>query len=172
MSVHKNGAQKSDTQTIDKKSAKNRAKNQKQSSQSTNDNWSDDVRSSDLYDSPMMDHLLKALEAGTDIGVYGRLTFTIIARHFMEEDEIVDLLARQPGGDEEAARAQVLQVKARDYSPPKRSRILAWQEQQDFPICPHPEDPNSCNVYRELEFPQEVYDRIEEFWEEKVEAEE
>jgi hypothetical protein len=54
-----------------------------------------DTRSEDLRDSPMMAHLLDALEEGTDIGHYGRLTFAMIARHFMDEDELVRLLADQ-----------------------------------------------------------------------------
>jgi hypothetical protein len=133
---------------------------------------SDDGRSTDLRDSPMMAHLLDALDAGTDIGHYGRLTFAMIARHFLDEDELVRLLAAQPGQDEEKARALVLQVKGHGYSPPTRERISQWQAQQDFPICPNPEDPNSGNVYKELRFPDEVYERIGEFWEEKAEAQE
>jgi hypothetical protein len=120
----------------------------------------------------MMAHLLDALEAGKDIGHYGRLTFTIVARHFLPEDRIVALLARQPGQDEIQARALLLQVKERDYSPPKRERILQWQAQQDFPICPDAEDPNGCNVYKELRFPDGIYEHIHEYWEEKVEASE
>jgi len=131
----------------------------------------DDFRSENLGDSPMMAHLLKALEKGQDIGDYGRLTFTIIARHFLDEDRLVSLLAGQPGIDESQARAQLLQVSQRNYSPPKRERILEWQAHQDFPICPTPDDPNACNVYRELHFPQEIYDRNEEFWEEKAATE-
>jgi hypothetical protein len=46
---------------------------------------------------------------------------------------------------------------------------LEWQEQQDFQICPTPNDPNSCNVYRELRFPEEIYEQIEDFWLEKAE---
>ena len=67
---------------------------------------------------------------------------------------LVKLLAKQPGQDEEKARAMLLQVKERDYNPPRRERILEWQAQQDFPICPTPEDPQSCNVYSELRFPE------------------
>lgn len=132
----------------------------------------DDYRSQDLRDSPMMAHLLDALESGEDIGEYGRLTFTMVARHFLDEDEVVRLLAGQPGMDEQGARAQLMQVQARDYNPPKRERILQWQAQQEFPICPNPDDPNACNVYRELEFPPKTYERIEEFWEEKAQREE
>lgn len=132
----------------------------------------DATRSTDLRDSPMMAHLLDALEQGTDIGQYGRLVFAMVARHFMDEDQLVDLLAGQPGMDEQQAKAMVLQVQGRDYNPPKRQRILEWQAQQDFPICPDPDDPQACNVYRELQFPDEIYERIGEFWEEKAKAEE
>src|SRR5437660_8709570 len=97
-----------------------------------------DDRGSTLRASPMMAHLLDALEAGTDVGHYGRLTFVIIARHFMDEEEMVKLLAGQPDQDETTARALVMQVKAKDYCPPKRDRILQWQAQQDFPIIPNP----------------------------------
>ncbi len=132
----------------------------------------EDYRSTDLRDSPMMAHLLDALEKGQDIGHYGRLTFLMVARHFLSEDEMVKLLEKQPGLDEKEARAQVMQINARGYNPPKRDRILQWMELQDFPICPNPEDPNACNVYRKLQFPDGIYDRIEDFWEEKAEAEE
>jgi DNA primase large subunit len=132
----------------------------------------DDSRSDNLRDSPMMAHLLEALQAGTDIGHYGRLSFAMIARHFLAEDELVTLLAKQPGQNEEAARALVLQVQGHDYNPPKRERILAWQAEQAFPICPTPDDPNSCNVYRELRFPEEVYERIGDYWEEEAKAQE
>jgi len=134
-------------------------------------NHPEDGRSDNLRDSPTMAHLLDALEAGTDIGHYGRLTFAMVARHFLDEEEVVRLLANQPDQDDAKARAMVLQVKQRDYSPPKRERILEWQKQQDFPICPNAEDPNSGNVYRELRFPDGTYDHIQEFWEEKAEAE-
>ena len=132
----------------------------------------DDGRSENLRDSPMMAHLLDALEAGTNIGHYGRLTFAMIARHFLDEDELIRLLANQPDQNEETVRSLVRQVEGRDYNPPKRERILEWQAQQDFPICPTPDDPRSCNVYRELRFPQSVYDQIGEFWEEQAEARE
>lgn len=129
----------------------------------------DDYRSTDLHDSPMMAYLLDALEKGRDIGHFGRLTFVMVARFFLSDDEIVRLLEKQPGVEEKEVRAQLLQVKQRDYNPPKRERILQWMEQQDFPICPNPDDPNACNVYRELQFPDGIYDNINEFWEEKAE---
>ena len=145
---------------------------QTKSTPARGDHAGEDRRSENLRDSPMMAHLLDALEAGTDIGHYGRLTFAMVARHFLEEEELVRLLANQPDQDETKARSLVLQVKGRDYNPPKRERILEWQAQQDFAICPTPDDPNSCNVYRELRFPDDIYDHIQEFWEEKAATEE
>src|SRR5437016_10114181 len=145
-------------------------KSSKETSRSKAAHAAPDTRSENLRDSPMMAHLLDALEAGTDIGHYGRLTFVMIARHFLEDDKIVDLLAHQPDQNVEDARALVLQVKARDYNPPKRERILQWQAQQDFPICPTPDEPGTCNVYQELRFPPNIYENINEFWEEQAEA--
>ena len=133
---------------------------------------SNDTRSDNLRDSPMMAHLLDALEAGTDIGHYGRLTFAMIARHFLDEDEFVRLLSNQPEFSETEARALLRQVEGRDYNPPKRERILEWQAQQDFPICPTPDDPTACNVYRELRFPDNIYENINEFYLEQAEQEE
>ena len=126
----------------------------------------------ELRKSPMMAHLLDALDEGTDVGHYGRLVFAMIARHFLDEEELVRLLAGQPDQDETKARAMVLQVKQRDYSPPKRERILQWQAQQDFPILPNADDPDSGNVYRELRFPDGIYEHINEYYQEKAEGEE
>jgi hypothetical protein len=125
----------------------------------------------ELRASPMMAHLLDALEAGTDIGHYGRLVFVMVARHFLKEDELVELLAGQPGQDETQARALVLQAREKGYSPPKRDRILEWQAMQESPICPNSEDPNACDVYRELRFPEGVYEHIGHFYEEKASQE-
>ncbi len=133
-------------------------------------NASEDTRSENLRDSPMMAHLLDACEKGTDIGHYGRLTMCMIARHFMDEDELVTLLAKQPDQDEHKVKAMLIQVKERNYNPPKRERILQWQPEQDFPICPDTENPGACNVYRELRFPDDIYGQIEHFYEEKAEA--
>ena len=70
----------------------------------------------------------------------------------------------RPGGP--AARGR------EDDSPPRRERILEWQAKQDFPICPTPDDPDACNVYRELQFPEGIDEHIQESWEEQAEAEE
>lgn len=130
----------------------------------------EDGRGTELHDSPMMAHLLDALKKGTDIGHYGRLVFVMVAHHFMDDDQMVKLLAKQPDMDEDDARGLVAQVKARDYNPPKRDKILAWQSEQEFPIIPDPDDPDSGNVYRELKFPDDVYESIGEYYEEKAEA--
>ena len=129
-----------------------------------------DTRSTDLRESPMMAHLLDALDKGTDVGHYGRLTFVMIAQWFMDDGEITTLLAKQPDMDEGSAKAMVAEVKGHGYNPPKRDKILAWQQEQDFAICPNPDDPRGCNVYSELKFPDEVYENIGGFWEEKAEA--
>ncbi len=126
----------------------------------------------DLRRSPMMSHLLDALERGEDIGHYGRLTFAIVAHKFLDRDELVKLLTKDRDFDETKAKALVQQVEERDYNPPSRQRILEWQAQQDFPICPTPDDPNACNPYRELQMPEEVLEDIEEFREQQFEAEE
>jgi hypothetical protein len=124
----------------------------------------------DLRQSPMMSHLLDALERGDDIGHYGNLTFAMVARHFVERDELIQLLSK--GGDTGEAKAGALveQVEGRGYNPPRREKILAWQKEQDFPICPTPEDPDTCNVYTELNFPDELYQDIEEYRTEEYQA--
>jgi hypothetical protein len=117
----------------------------------------------------MMAHLLDALERGEDIGHYGRLTFAIVARHFLDEEALAAWLQKNPGVSEAQARSLVLQVQGRDYNPPKRERILQWQAEQEFPICPT-DDPDACNVYRDLTFPDGVYESISEYYEQKAEG--
>ena len=124
----------------------------------------------DLRQSPMMDHLLEALDRGEDIGHYGRLTFVMIARHFVSNDELVELLTKDRDADEQEIRALVQQVEEKGYSPPRRDRVLEWQSQQDFQICPTPDDPDGCNVYNELSFPDEVYESIQEYQEKRQTA--
>lgn len=122
----------------------------------------------DLRKNAMMNHLLGALDRGEDIGHYGRLVFAMVARHFLEEDELCAWLQKNPGVSEKDARVLCKQVEGRDYNPPRRERILEWQSQQAFPICP---DANECNVYRDLRFPRHVYEHIQEFYEQQVEGE-
>jgi hypothetical protein len=120
----------------------------------------------------MMAHLMDALEQGQDIGHYGRLVFAMVGHHFLDDDALVGWLQKDRDFDEQDARALVLQVKGRDYNPPKRTKILEWQRQQDFPIIPNPDDPDEGNVYKDLDFPDGVYDSISEYYEEKAEAQE
>ncbi|WP_047866408.1 hypothetical protein [Rubrobacter aplysinae] len=121
----------------------------------------------DLRQSPMMERMLEALENGEDIGHYGRLTFAMVARYFVDNEELVKLLARDDDESEREARAMVQQVEDKGYNPPRRERILQWQKEQDFEICPTPDDPDSCNVYNELTFPDTLYQDIEEYREER-----
>lgn len=122
----------------------------------------------DLRQSSMMSHMLDALERGEDIGHYGRLTFTMIGRYFMSNEELVEYLTKDGDTDENKARSLVQQVSEKGYNPPRRERILEWQSQQDFDICPNPDDPDACNIYNELEMPDEVYEDIEQYREEKA----
>jgi hypothetical protein len=121
----------------------------------------------DLRQSPTMSHMLDALDNGEDIGHYGRLVFAMVGRHFVSNDELVGLLTQDRDAEEGEIRAMVQQVEEKGYSPPRRERILEWQSQQDFQICPNPEDPDACNVYNELQFPDEVYESIQEYQEKR-----
>jgi len=112
----------------------------------------------------MMAHLIATLDSGHSIGHYGRLVFTMVGRHFLECPELISWLEKDPECSPEQAESLVQQVEARGYNPPKRERILDWMRRQEFPICPDPDDPGQCNVYRNLDFPQEVYDKIAEFY--------
>ena len=124
----------------------------------------------ELRKNDMMAHLVDSLEAGKDIGEYGRLVFVMVARHFLKKGELLNLLTRGKGVDEDAARRLVTQVQSRDYNPPKRERILQYLQEQKFPICPNADDPDACNVYKDLTFPEGVYAKINEYYQQKAEA--
>ncbi len=124
----------------------------------------------DLRNNEMMAYLLDSLDEGKDIGHYGRLVFAMVARHFMDERELTRYLQKDPGISEPEIKALIQQVQGRDYNPPRRARILEWQKQQDFPICPNPDDPDACDVYRDLKFPDDVYENIEQYREQKAES--
>ena len=121
----------------------------------------------DLRQSPMMGHMLDALEKGEDIGNYGRLVFAMLGRHFVDNDERSGLRTPDHDADEGEMKALVQQVQEKGYSPPKRDKILEYQAQQDFPICPNPDDPDACNPYQELQFPDEVYESIQVYREKR-----
>jgi hypothetical protein len=126
----------------------------------------------DLRKSPMMSHLLDALDRGQDIGHYGRLTFAMVAHHFVDKEQLVELLQKSGGIDEGQVKALVQQVEEREYNPPRRERILEWQAKQEFPICPDADDPNACNVYQELDLPEAVFAQIQEFREQQFDTDE
>ncbi len=121
----------------------------------------------ELRQSEMMAHLLDSLEKGKDIGHYGRLVFVMVSRFFLSDDEIVAELTKDKDCDEEKARAMIMQVQDKDYNPPKRDRILEWMNQQEFPICENSENPDTCNVYRSLEFPPELFEKISSYYKHK-----
>ena len=120
---------------------------------------------------PMMTHLMDALAEGKDIGHYGRLVFAMVAHHFMPPDQVLEWLNKDQDFSHDEAVALLRQVETRDYNPPRRERILAWQAEQEFPILPNVDDPDCGNVYRNLKFPDKVYEHIQEYQEEKAEAE-
>ncbi len=124
----------------------------------------------ELRNDSMMAHLLDSLAAGKDIGHYGRLVFAMVARHFMSHDEVLSWLTRDRDFSDEDARLMLRQVEGRDYSPPRRDRIVEWHGQQEFPILPHPSDPDCGNLYRNLKFPEEIYRHIGHYQEQKAEA--
>ncbi|MDZ7950586.1 hypothetical protein [Nostoc sp. DedQUE09] len=124
----------------------------------------------ELRKNDMMAHLLESLDAGKDIGHYGRLVFAMVARHFLSESELIDYLQKDKDFSEQEARSLYLQVQGKDYNPPRRERILQWQSQQEFPICPNPDNPDACNVYKDLQFPEEVYEHISEYHEHKADS--
>ena len=121
-----------------------------------------------LREDSMMAHLLDSLERGEDIGHYGRLTFAMIARHFLDDDEVLAELTKDRDFSEEQARQMLTQVEGRDYSPPRRERIMEWQAEQEFPIIPDRHDPDCGNVYKSLRFPKETYSHIGHYQEEKA----
>jgi hypothetical protein len=124
-----------------------------------------------LREDSMMAHLLDSLAAGKDIGHYGRLTFAMVARHFLTHEEMLVEMTKDRDVSEEKAEVMLRQVEDRDYSPPRRERIMEWQAQQEFPILPEPHDPDCGNVYRSLRFEGATYRHIEEYQEEKMAAE-
>lgn len=125
----------------------------------------------ELRKDAMMAHLLDSLEAGKDIGHYGRLVFAMVARHFMPHEEVLAWMMKDKDVDEEKATLMLRQVEGKDYNPPRRDKILSYQEQQEFPILPNADDPDCGNLYRNLKFPDEVYKHIGHYQEEKMEAE-
>lgn len=123
----------------------------------------------DLRRNRMMAHLLDALGEGKEIGHYGRLVFTIVARHFLPADELVAWLTKDPDVEEREARGLLRQVEEHDYSPPRREKIDGWQQQQEFPIIPESEDPDAGNVYDDLQFPDRVYRHIADYYQDRAE---
>jgi hypothetical protein len=126
----------------------------------------------DLRQSPTMVNLLDALDRGEDIGHRGRFTFAAVAARFLPKEEVVAWLEKGSGGGEHEAKALVQQVTERGYNPPSRQRLLDYNKEQAFQICPTPDDPDTCNLYRELTMPEEVIEDIEEYREQQFEAEE
>ena len=120
----------------------------------------------ELRKDPMMAHLLDSLDAGTDVGHYGRLVFAMVARHFLPHEQVMAWLTKDRDFSEDQAQQMLHQVEGRDYSPPRRERLLQWQREQEF-VFIDADDPDSGNLYRNLTFPQEIYEHIGHYQEAK-----
>lgn len=125
----------------------------------------------ELRKDSMMAHLLDSLEAGKDIGHYGRLVFAMVARHFLPHEEVLAWIQKDRDVNHEKALLMLRQVEGRDYSPPRRDKIIEYKAKQEFPILPSPDDPDCGNLYRNLNFPQEIYEHIGHYQEAKMESE-
>ena len=67
----------------------------------------------ELRKDSMMDHLLDSLQAGQDIGHYGRLVFAMVARHFMPHKDVLEWLMRDQDFAEADAVNMLRQVEGR-----------------------------------------------------------
>ncbi len=114
---------------------------------------------------------MDSLDAGTDIGHYGRLVFAMVARHFLPHEEVVTWLTKDRDFSAEQAQQMLHQVEGRDYSPPRRERLLEWQREQEFQFLDSA-DLDSGNLYRNLTFPQEIYEHIGHYQEAKASSSE
>ena len=124
----------------------------------------------DLRQSPMMAHLLDAQAQGKDIGHYGRLTVAIVGHYFLDRDELVASSCRGVGSTRGRPRRSCSRSPSTTTTRPSREQILEWQQHQDFPLCPTPDDPDACNLYRDLRFPEAVYEDIEAYREQRFDA--
>ncbi len=126
------------------------------------------IQAEDMRRSQMMARLWDDLEKGVDVGHFGRLLFTMVARHYMNETQVITLLSRNIPVED--AQAMLLLVNSRNYNPPKPNKIRKWQEKQDYKIIP-PEKAHDLawgNVYKELRLPMEIYSQVQDFYKEAV----
>jgi hypothetical protein len=112
----------------------------------------------------MMGHMLDALDNGEDIGHYGRLVFAMIGHHFVSEDELVKLLTKDPRheragdpGDGAAGPGEGLQPAAAREDP-RVPEPAGTSRSAPIPTTQTPAIP-----YQELQFPDEVYESIQEY---------
>jgi hypothetical protein len=124
----------------------------------------------DMQADPMMARLITSLAEHEDIGHYGRLVFAMVGRYFASDDELVAALQNDRDFSEEQARELVREVHAVNYSPPKREKIIEFQSRQAYRMIENVQDPDVGNVYRTLQFPEEMYHHIAEYREQKAHA--
>jgi hypothetical protein len=73
----------------------------------------------DLKQKPMTAHLIGTPDSGHSIGHYHRLVFAMVARHFLEREEFIAYLEKDPEIGDAEARSLVEQVESHAFNPPK-----------------------------------------------------
>ena len=61
----------------------------------------------DLKKDNMMAHLIATLDSGHSIGHYGRLVLAMVGRHFLDRDELIEYLIKDPECDDARAKSLV-----------------------------------------------------------------
>eukprot|EP00026_Physarum_polycephalum_P010157 Phypoly_transcript_10309.p1 GENE.Phypoly_transcript_10309~~Phypoly_transcript_10309.p1 ORF type:complete len:343 (+),score=53.94 Phypoly_transcript_10309:109-1137(+) len=112
----------------------------------------------------MMSYLMDSLNVGQHIGHYGCLVFVMVAHHFMTETAVINYLLKDPAMSPTQAKSLYDQVVAHDYNPPRREKILEFQTHQAFPIIPNTANQDFGNVYKDLRFPDHVYEHIAAYY--------
>ncbi len=100
----------------------------------------------------MMDYMPDALDE--DVGHYGRLDFVMDARHFVDNEEIVGLLAKHHDANEQEIRVMAQQVEEKGYSPPRRDKVLELAGAARFSNQPEPRRPGRLQRLRHAELPR------------------
>ena len=73
----------------------------------------------------------------------------MVARHFMDEQELLACLQKNPDFSDEEFVPSIIRCKG-GTTIRRGANVPEWQKEQEFPICPNPDDPDACNVYKDL----------------------
>jgi hypothetical protein len=96
----------------------------------------------ELRKDPTMAQLLDSLEAEQDIGYYGRLVFSMVARHFLSQIQIDAYLNPEAPA---AAPRPIAVVPRRPAAAASPERILKWRRKQAVPVLPQRKLPYSIS---------------------------